>query len=155
MTEYDLGKVVGDDGATGNGIASITKTGTSGKVDTYTILYTDGNTDTFTITNGDDASVDIVTSWNSTTSDIKVPSEKLTKNSLDGKISKSQTSGLVKNDGTIDTTAYLTSAAISGMLTSSDIADNLTTDNASKVLSAKQGKVLKDLIGNAISYINQ
>ena len=43
----------------------------------------------------------------------------------------------------------------SGMLTSSDIVDNLTTDNASKVLSAKQGKALKDLIGNAITYINQ
>ena len=43
----------------------------------------------------------------------------------------------------------------SGMLTSSDIVDNLTTDNASKVLSAKQGKALKDLIGDAISYINQ
>ena len=42
-------------GATGNGIASIAKTGSSGtnpKVDTYTITYTDGNTDTFTVTNG-------------------------------------------------------------------------------------------------------
>lgn len=36
-----------------------------------------------------------------------------------------------------------------------EIIDNLTTDNASKVLSAKQGKELKDLIGNAITYINQ
>ncbi len=35
------------------------------------------------------------------------------------------------------------------------IADNLTTNDSSKVLSAKQGKVLNDLIGNAISYINQ
>lgn len=86
MTEYDLGKVVGDDGETGNGIASITKTGTSGKVDTYTILYTNGDSDTFTVTNGDDASVTIVPSWNSTTSDSKVPSEKLAKDSLDGKL---------------------------------------------------------------------
>ena len=43
----------GDTGATGNGIASITKTGTSGLVDTYTILYTNGTTSTFTVTNGD------------------------------------------------------------------------------------------------------
>lgn len=50
---------------------------------------------------------------------------------------------------------YLTSSAITGMLTSSDIADNLTTDNSTKVLSAKQGKALNDLIGQAISYINQ
>ena len=35
------------------------------------------------------------------------------------------------------------------------IADNLTTNDATQVLSAKQGKVLADLIGDAISYINQ
>ena len=40
-----------------------------------------------------------------------------------------------------------------GMLTSSDIADNLTTNDATKVLSAKQGKVLNDMIGSAITYI--
>lgn len=42
-----------------------------------------------------------------------------------------------------------------GMLTSSDIVDNLTTDNASKPLSAKQGKALNDKIGAAITYINK
>ena len=57
-------------------------------------------------------------------------------------IETSSTAGLIKNDGTIDTNTYLTSSAISGMLTSSDIADNLTTNDATKVLSAKQGKVL-------------
>jgi len=50
---------------------------------------------------------------------------------------------------------YITSSAITGMLTSSDIADNLTTNDSTKVLSAKQGKALADLIGNAITYINQ
>ncbi len=40
-------------GAMGNGIASISKTGTSGNVDTYTITYTDETTTTFTVTNGD------------------------------------------------------------------------------------------------------
>lgn len=103
MTEYDLGKVVGDDGEAGNGIASITKTGTSGLVDTYTITYDDGTTTTFTVTNGSDASVTIQTSWGSTTSDSKVPSEKLTKDTLDTKITKSSTTGLMKNDGTIMT----------------------------------------------------
>ena len=44
----------GPAGPTGNGIASITKTGTSGLVDTYTITYTNGNTTTFTVTNGQD-----------------------------------------------------------------------------------------------------
>lgn len=42
----------GAPGATGNGIVSITKTGTSGLVDTYTILYTNGQSTTFTVTNG-------------------------------------------------------------------------------------------------------
>ena len=104
MTTYDLGKVVGEngqDGDDGNGIVSIEKTGTSGLVDTYTITYTDGDTDTFTVTNGSSATVDIVTSWSATTSDSKVPSEKLAKTELDKKIATSSTSGLVKNDGSI------------------------------------------------------
>lgn len=42
----------GTDGADGVGIASIVKTSTSGKVDTYTITLTNGNTATFTVTNG-------------------------------------------------------------------------------------------------------
>lgn len=36
------------------GIESITKTGSSGYIDTYTILYSDGSTDTFQVTNGHD-----------------------------------------------------------------------------------------------------
>lgn len=36
----------------GKGIASISKTSTSGLVDTYTITYSDGATTTFTVTNG-------------------------------------------------------------------------------------------------------
>ncbi len=44
----------GADGQDGVGIVSITKTSTSGLVDTYTITFTDGNTSTFEITNGKD-----------------------------------------------------------------------------------------------------
>ena len=40
-------------GATGNGISSITKTSTSGLVDTYTITYTNGDTTTYTVKNGE------------------------------------------------------------------------------------------------------
>lgn len=47
----------GATGATGNGIASVTKTGTSGLVDTYTITFTNGSTTTFTVTNGQDGEV--------------------------------------------------------------------------------------------------
>lgn len=42
----------GVQGEAGNGIISVTKTSTSGLVDTYTILYTNGSTSTFTVTNG-------------------------------------------------------------------------------------------------------
>lgn len=42
----------GKDGADGVGIKSITKTSTSGLVDTYTITLTDDTTATFTVTNG-------------------------------------------------------------------------------------------------------
>ena len=214
MTEFDLGKVVGDDGTDGTGITSITKTGTSGLVDTYTITYSDSTTSTFTVTNGDDATVDIVTSFGSTTSDSKVPSEKLVKNSLDAKADTSSvpsdvsdltdttgviptdvsdltdtsdtaftpkshshgnitnagaigsTSGLpVKTgtDGVLTTGAFGTSAGQfaegnhthSGMLTTSDIYDGLDSSATNKALSAKQGKALADLIGDAITYINQ
>ena len=55
----------------------------------------------------------IATSFGSTTSDSKVPSEKLVKTELDKKIATSNTAGLVKNDGTIDTNTYLTSSSLS------------------------------------------
>lgn len=142
--DFDLGQVVGSDGATGNGVASVTLISTSGKVKTYRMLFTDGTYVDYQVTDGSDASVTIVTSWNSTTSNSKVPSEKLTKDSLDNKvdkeigkglfsgsytdlsnkpsipssssdlsdgsdlIKKSNTTGLLKNDGTVDTTSYST-----------------------------------------------
>ena len=52
MTTINLGRVVGENGEDGRGIVSITKTGTQGLVDTYTITYTDNTTSTFEVTNG-------------------------------------------------------------------------------------------------------
>ena len=58
MSEYYRKPIVkilmlkGKDGD-GKGISSISKTGTSGLVDTYTITLTDGTTSTFTVTNGE------------------------------------------------------------------------------------------------------
>lgn len=92
VLEYSSGKL----------ISTITKS-TSGLVDTYTITYTDNSTYQFTVTNGQDGSnggVDIVTNtngWNSTTSDSKVPSEKLVKNSLDAKLDATHSSYKGKN----------------------------------------------------------
>lgn len=48
-----LGIPKGDKGDTGNGIDAITKAGTSGLVDTYTITFTNGQTTTFAVTNGE------------------------------------------------------------------------------------------------------
>lgn len=45
-TEYDVTVT------NGKGISSITKTGTAGLVDTYTIAYNNGTSSTFTVTNG-------------------------------------------------------------------------------------------------------
>ena len=41
-------------GYTGNGIDNISKTSTTGLIDTYTITYTDGDSTTFNVTNGED-----------------------------------------------------------------------------------------------------
>ena len=59
---------IGPDGKTGNGIQSVTKTGTAGLVDTYTIAFTDGTSTTFTVTNGKDGSSDV--QWGDITGDI-------------------------------------------------------------------------------------
>ena len=172
--------------------------------------------------------VDIVTNangWNNNLSDSKVPSEKLVKNSLDNKVDKetgkglfsgnyndlsnkptipSKTSDLTndsnfltshqditgkldiaqtsykgknvvvdsttgnitfENKPTIPTdvsqlsdnnnTAFTPKSHSHSEYVNPTIADNLTTNDATQVLSAKQGKILNDLIGQAITYINQ
>lgn len=116
-SEYTFEVTNGADGSS----VSVTRVLSSGtKIATLTI---DGvSTDLFSPSGG---SADIVTSWESTLSDTKVPSEKLTKNTIDTKIN------------------------------TSDIVNDLTTGGTTKVLSAEQGKQLNTLIGNAISYINQ
>lgn len=54
----------GETGATGDGISTITKTSTSGLVDTYTITFTGGSSTTFTVTNGKNGS-DATVEWSS------------------------------------------------------------------------------------------
>ena len=115
---YNLGNVKGP---AGKGIQSITKTGTSGLIDTYTITYSDGTTSSFTVTNGS-SGADIVTSWETTLSDSKVPSEKLTKDTLDGKASNSHTHGNLSNDGKIGSSSgKIIITGTSGLLGASDI----------------------------------
>lgn len=195
--DFNLGHVVGDTGPkgdtgdTGNGIQSIVLRSTSGKVKTYRITYTNGDTFDFQVTDGSDASVTIVSSWNSTTSDSKVPSEKLTKDSLDAKADTGHThtiSNVTNLQTTLDGKASSThthsisdvtnlqttldgkassshshsisdvtnlQTNLNGKINTSNIANNLTTTTSGKVLDARQGKALADLIGTAIQYINQ
>lgn len=71
-------------------------------------------------------------------------------------IETSNINGLVRNDGTIDTTKYLINHQdISGKINYTDIIDNLTTNDGGKPLSAKQGKMLADMIGEIQAYVNR
>ena len=152
MPDFDLGEVVGEDGKS---IVSITKTGTSGLIDTYTITYSDGTTSTFTVTNGE-GGADIVTEWEQTLSDEKIPSEKLTKNTIDTKVTGTKVtswSGTVSDSNV--PSEKLVKDSLDGKVNTSDVVNNLTTTTVGKVLDARQGKALADLIGDAISYINQ
>lgn len=66
-----------------------------------------------------------ITSWNGSETNTQYPSAKLVKDTLDTKVNVN------------------------------DVVDNLTSTSSTKPLSAKQGKVLNDMIGNAIEYINR
>lgn len=119
--------VAGEDG---RGIESITKTATSGLVDTYTITYSDNTTSTFTVTNGAQGA-----------------------QGADGvgitSIDKTSTSGLVDtytitmSNGTT-TTFDVTNGRDGVDLGLATIVDNLTEGGSTNVLSAEQGKVLNE-----------
>lgn len=60
------------------------------------------------------------------------------------------------SDWSSATSSFLTSHQdITGKVNTSDVVNNLTTTSSGKVLDARQGKALNDLIGSAITYINQ
>ena len=86
---------------------------------------------------GSDATVTIATSFGSTPSDSKVPSEKLTKNTLDGKAPTSHASS--SSTYGLGTTANYGHVKTINGLTQSSHSDGTA-------LSAYQGKVLKDAI---------
>lgn len=105
---------------------------------------------------------DIVTSWSSTTSDTNVPSEKLAKDTLDTKIDKSSTTGLVKNDGSImvSGTGSGNYAAgnhtHSGYVSATKVTSWSSTPSDNNVASEKLVKeYIDNQIGTAIQYIQQ
>lgn len=87
MVDYDLGRVVGDKGETGNGIASITLHSTIGKVKTYRVTYTDGATFDFQVSDGSDASVTVDSSLSSTSTN--PVQNKVINSALNGKANSS------------------------------------------------------------------
>lgn len=136
-TTYSFSVTNGVDGDDGRGIVSIMKTSSSGLVDTYTITYSDNTTSSFTVTNGSDATVTVDSALNGTStnpvqnkvintalngkantshthtkSEITdfptIPSKTSDLTNDNNFISTSNTSGLIRNDGTIDTTQYST-----------------------------------------------
>lgn len=93
---------------------------------------------------------ELITSWSTEASDSKYPSEKLVKTELDKKINKSNTVGLVKNDGTIDTSTYLTqhqslSNYVQKSQTSGLIKNDGTIDSSAYITSASLPTKTSDL----------
>ena len=148
MVDYDLGKVVGDKGDTGNGIASIELISTSGKVKTYRITFTDGDHFDYQVSDGADGSsgiADIVTSWSATLHDDKVPSEKLAKNSLDAKLDNaiSSTAVTIASNDNILITDYSDSnkvKRVSGIL-ASQVKDSNAHSNIGSNANDTQGSI--------------
>lgn len=135
------------------------KTGTNGVLTTGSFGSSAGTFAEGNHTHSNYVSATKVTSWSSTVSDSNVPSEKLVKDSIPTKTSDLQNDGSNPNDNdkfALKSEVELLETTVdSTYVKKNDIADNLTTNDATKVLSAKQGKALKDLIGDAITYINQ
>ncbi len=72
-----------------------------------------------------------VNSWSSTVSDDNIPSEKLVKDSIDGKASSSHTHGNLTNDGKVGTNAnYFVYTTTGGAITSKQKIGNITTSGA-------------------------
>lgn len=89
----------GEPGATGNGIVSISKTGTSGLVDTYTITFTDGTKTTFDVTNGAEA-IDATLSIAGRAADAKAVGDAISQTNKGDAIPFTDSGAYIKLDGT-------------------------------------------------------
>jgi hypothetical protein len=146
-TWVSQGVLKGDDG---NGIVSITKTGTSGLVDTYTITYDDGDTDTFDVTNGENGSVwykgTALTGTGTGITGFPGNQNDFYLNSSTGIVYTCTATGSVST-ATWDYVMTLSGGG-GGSVT---VVDNLTTQSATDALSANQGYVLKGYVDGKIA----
>ena len=134
-------------GADGRSIVSISKTGTSGLVDTYTITYDSGSPDTFTVTNGAngadgaDGSVwykgTAITGTGSGITGFPGNKDDFYLNSSDGYVYNCTATGTAVT-ATWDYVMTLTGGGGSSVT----VVDNLTSTSSTDALSANQGRVL-------------
>ena len=147
------GIIKGADGADGNGITKIEKTGTVGLVDTYTITFDDGSTETYTVTNGQNGSKwykgtaisgtgTSITGFPGVINDFYL-------NSTDGYVyTCTKTGGSLPPDAAEwDYVMTLTGGGGSSVT----VIDNLTSTSSTDALSANQGRVLKGLVDGKAS----
>ena len=139
-------------GADGNGIASITKTGTAGLVDTYTITYDDGTTTTFDVTNGADGQngskwykgTAIAGTGTSITGFPGVKDDYYLNSSNGNVYVCTKTGGAsVPDPAEWD---YVMTLVGGGGGSSINVIDSLTSTSSTDALSANQGRVLKGLV---------
>lgn len=136
----------------GVGIVSITKTGTSGNVDTYTITYTNNTSTTFTVTNGVDGANGSI--WYKGTA-LTGTGTSITgfPGAMNDFYLNSQTGGVYvctrTGGATVPDAAewdYVMTLSGGGGGGSILVIDNLTSASSTDALSANQGRVLKNLV---------
>lgn len=134
-------------GSDGRSIVSISKTGTSGLVDTYTITYDSGSPDTFTVTNGADGANGAdgsvwykgtaITGTGSGITGFPGNKDDFYLNSSDGYVYCCTATGTAVT-ATWDYVMTLTGGGGSSVT----VVDNLNSTSGTDALSANQGRVL-------------
>lgn len=134
-------------GSDGRSIVSISKTGTSGLVDTYTITYDSGSPDTFTVTNGADGANGAdgsvwykgtaITGTGSGITGFPGNKDDFYLNSSDGYVYNCTATGTAVT-ATWDYVMTLTGGGGSSVT----VVDNLNSTSGTDALSANQGHVL-------------
>lgn len=155
---YDLWKCIGTNSWSrlgnirGNGIHDITKTGTSGNVDTYTITFDDGTTEPFTITNGINGTNGSIwykgTALSGTGTSITgfpgIQNDFYLNSSTGGVYVCTKTgAAMVPDAAEWDYVMTLSGGGGGGSIL---VIDNLTSGSSTDALSANQGRVLKNLV---------
>lgn len=163
----------GSKGSTGVGISKVAKTATSGRVDTYTITFTDGTTSTFTVTNGKDgegANIDLselftvdkvatVDTYANGATNIIVANNGVTWRDVmsfsDGADFIQEATALFKVPFIAGKNMAFELDGEAVKINLAEVINNLTTNSTDKPLSAAQGVALKALIDALPSWAKE